>query len=230
MPPATSSPERTTAIGLAFAIGAYGLWGFLPLFFRALAPAGAIEIVAARILFSLVFCVLLLTVTRGWKAFVDHRAQSTHGAHHGRCRRADPHQLARLRRTPRSPITSSRRRSATSPTRSSPCCSASSCCASGCARCSGRHSASARVAVLVLAVNYGAVPVDRPRPRVLVRPLRLHQEERRRSRGCRQRPHPRDRVARAPRRRRDWSSSRQRRPRHGHRRARRTPLLMLAPG
>jgi len=71
MPPASPSPERTTAIGLAFAIGAYGLWGFLPLFFRALAPAGAIEIVAARILFSLVFCGILLTALRDWRAFFD---------------------------------------------------------------------------------------------------------------------------------------------------------------
>ena len=62
--------EKRTAVGLAFAIGAYGLWGFLPLYFTVLAPAGAIEIVAWRILLSLVFCALLLTVTRGWGAFL----------------------------------------------------------------------------------------------------------------------------------------------------------------
>ena len=62
--------EKKTAVGLAFAIGAYGLWGFLPLYFRVLAPAGAIEIVAWRILLSLAFCALLLTVTRGWGSFV----------------------------------------------------------------------------------------------------------------------------------------------------------------
>ena len=62
--------EKTTAIGLAFAIAAYGLWGFLPLYFSVLAPAGAIEIVAWRILLSLAFCALLLTVTRGWGALV----------------------------------------------------------------------------------------------------------------------------------------------------------------
>jgi chloramphenicol-sensitive protein RarD len=62
--------EKKTAIGLAFAIGAYGLWGFLPLYFSVLAPAGAIEIVAWRILLSLVFCALLLTITRGWGALL----------------------------------------------------------------------------------------------------------------------------------------------------------------
>nr|WP_307044918.1 EamA family transporter RarD [Agromyces ramosus] len=53
--------------GLAFAIGAYGLWGFLPVYFIALAPAGPFEIVAWRVLFSLVFCALLITVTRAWR-------------------------------------------------------------------------------------------------------------------------------------------------------------------
>jgi chloramphenicol-sensitive protein RarD len=62
--------EKKTAVGLAFAIGAYGLWGFLPLYFSVLAPAGAIEIVSWRILLSLVFCALLLTITRGWGAFL----------------------------------------------------------------------------------------------------------------------------------------------------------------
>ena len=60
--------SNRTAVGLAFAIGAYGLWGFLPLYFVTLAPAGPIEIVAWRVVLSLVFCAILLTVTRGWRA------------------------------------------------------------------------------------------------------------------------------------------------------------------
>jgi chloramphenicol-sensitive protein RarD len=56
--------------GLGYAIAAYGLWGFLPLFFLTLAPTGAVEIVAWRIVLSLVFCVFLLTVTRGWGRFI----------------------------------------------------------------------------------------------------------------------------------------------------------------
>ena len=55
--------------GLAFAIGAYGLWGFLPVYFIALAPAGPFEIVGWRVLLSLVFCALLITVTRAWRPF-----------------------------------------------------------------------------------------------------------------------------------------------------------------
>jgi chloramphenicol-sensitive protein RarD len=53
--------------GILLAFLAYGVWGFLPLFFLLLAPANAIEIVAWRILFSLVFCAILLTITRSWR-------------------------------------------------------------------------------------------------------------------------------------------------------------------
>ncbi|WP_241985815.1 MULTISPECIES: EamA family transporter RarD [Cryobacterium] len=54
---------------MIYAILAYALWGMLPLFFLLLAPSGAFEIVAWRVLFSLVFCALLITVTRKWRAF-----------------------------------------------------------------------------------------------------------------------------------------------------------------
>ena len=56
--------------GLAFGIAAYALWGVLPLFLLLLRPATAVEIVAWRIVLSLVFCALLLTVTRGWPALI----------------------------------------------------------------------------------------------------------------------------------------------------------------
>jgi len=65
----TSTPPPTrSGVGITYAIAAYGLWGFLPIFFVLLAPAGAVEIVAWRIVLSLVFCAFLLTVTRGWRA------------------------------------------------------------------------------------------------------------------------------------------------------------------
>lgn len=58
-----------SASGMLYAVGAYGLWGILPAYFLLLAPAGPIEIVGWRVLFSLVFCALLLTLVRGWGAF-----------------------------------------------------------------------------------------------------------------------------------------------------------------
>jgi chloramphenicol-sensitive protein RarD len=64
------SATRVSPAGLAYAFACYLLWGFLPLLFIALPPTGAVEIVAWRILLSLVFCVILLTATRGWSRFV----------------------------------------------------------------------------------------------------------------------------------------------------------------
>jgi chloramphenicol-sensitive protein RarD len=55
--------------GLSYAIGAYALWGVLPIYFIALEPTGPFEIVAWRVLFSLVFCALLIAVTRAWRPF-----------------------------------------------------------------------------------------------------------------------------------------------------------------
>ena len=55
--------------GLVYGAAANVLWGVFPLYFLLLAPAGAFEIVAWRVVFSLAFCAVGLTVTRGWGAF-----------------------------------------------------------------------------------------------------------------------------------------------------------------
>ncbi|MDO4129631.1 EamA family transporter RarD [Clavibacter michiganensis] len=60
------APESSTRTGLLAAVGAYGLWGVLPVFFLLLVPAGAFEIVGWRILFSLVVCAVVITPARRW--------------------------------------------------------------------------------------------------------------------------------------------------------------------
>lgn len=60
----------STRRGYLYAVSAYGLWGLLPLYFLALAPTSPFEVVPWRILLSLVFCALLITVTRRWRDFV----------------------------------------------------------------------------------------------------------------------------------------------------------------
>lgn len=65
-PSAKSLREQSTA-GLVYAISAYGLWGLLPGYFILLQPSGPYEIVAWRVILSVVFCVLLITVVRGWR-------------------------------------------------------------------------------------------------------------------------------------------------------------------
>lgn len=49
--------------GLVLGTSAYLLWGLLPLYFPLLAPAGPVEIIAHRVIWSLVFCLLVLAVT-----------------------------------------------------------------------------------------------------------------------------------------------------------------------
>jgi chloramphenicol-sensitive protein RarD len=63
--------DKETTAGILFGIGAYGLWGLLPLYFFVLMPAGAVEIVANRVVWSLLFCALLITVTRAWSALAQ---------------------------------------------------------------------------------------------------------------------------------------------------------------
>ena len=63
--PATHSINRA---GLLFGLGAYLLWGVLPLYFKALVHVTPTEIVAHRIVWSLVFLGALVTAWRRWPA------------------------------------------------------------------------------------------------------------------------------------------------------------------
>jgi chloramphenicol-sensitive protein RarD len=63
--------QKLSRSGLLYGFGAYGLWGMFPLYFLTLLPASPFEIVSYRIIFSLAFCALLLTITRGWRHYVS---------------------------------------------------------------------------------------------------------------------------------------------------------------
>src|SRR5688500_11872676 len=52
--------------GLAAGVGAYLLWGLFPLYWPLLEPAAAVEILAHRIVWSLVFVGALLALTAGF--------------------------------------------------------------------------------------------------------------------------------------------------------------------
>jgi len=53
-------------LGVVSGLAAYGMWGLFPRYFPLLEPAGGLEIVAHRVLWSLLFVALLLTVARRW--------------------------------------------------------------------------------------------------------------------------------------------------------------------
>ncbi|MGR8008983.1 EamA family transporter RarD [Streptomyces hypolithicus] len=52
--------------GLLYGIGAYGLWGLVPLFWPLLKPAGAMEILAHRMVWSLAVVGIVLLAVRRW--------------------------------------------------------------------------------------------------------------------------------------------------------------------
>src|SRR5215204_1798438 len=53
-------------IGFLAGVGAYLLWGLFPLYWPLLEPAAPVEILAHRMVWSLVFLVALLALTRGF--------------------------------------------------------------------------------------------------------------------------------------------------------------------
>lgn len=57
-------------VGFLSTLSAYLLWGILPVYFLILAPTGAWETVAWRIVFSVVFCLVALAITRGWSRVI----------------------------------------------------------------------------------------------------------------------------------------------------------------
>ena len=74
--PSTTVPHQVAASpspdldrrGLALGAGAYVLWGLVPLYWPLLAPAAPVEVLAHRILWTLVFMAVVLAALRGWGA------------------------------------------------------------------------------------------------------------------------------------------------------------------
>lgn len=65
--PETETNQRQK--GFLYAVACYLLWGGFPLYFTLVARSNPFEIVAARVLFSFIFCLLLLAVARQYKRF-----------------------------------------------------------------------------------------------------------------------------------------------------------------
>jgi len=50
-----TDPERTAQVGAAYALGAFGIWGFVPIYFKAVAEVPLLEMLAHRTLWSMLF-------------------------------------------------------------------------------------------------------------------------------------------------------------------------------
>ncbi|MDP2314097.1 MAG: EamA family transporter RarD [Pseudomonadota bacterium] len=66
-------------VGVAYAAGAYLAWGLLPLYFRALRHVPATEILAHRVIWSVLFLAGALTLLRGWGSLRAGRLRGTWG-------------------------------------------------------------------------------------------------------------------------------------------------------
>jgi chloramphenicol-sensitive protein RarD len=77
--------------GYLFGLAAYVCWGFFPLYFKLLRPAGPLEILAHRVIWSALSVALLLFALRGWRR--SRRAARRSGA--------EQRSLAALRHRPR---------------------------------------------------------------------------------------------------------------------------------
>ena len=64
------APTRTTSQnGIAFGVAAYLCWGFFPLYWPLLEPAGALEVLAHRFVWSMVFVLIAISFMGRWGRF-----------------------------------------------------------------------------------------------------------------------------------------------------------------
>jgi chloramphenicol-sensitive protein RarD len=61
-----TAQQAELRLGLLLGVGAYSLWGLFPLYFPLLEPASALEVLAHRFVWSFLFLVVVMLVTRSW--------------------------------------------------------------------------------------------------------------------------------------------------------------------
>ena len=61
---------KKESTGLLYGLGAYVIWGLLPLYWKALESAGAFEILSHRGIWSLLLCLILLIVRKQIKSAI----------------------------------------------------------------------------------------------------------------------------------------------------------------
>ncbi|MFH1480068.1 MAG: EamA family transporter RarD [Pseudomonadota bacterium] len=62
-----SIPLQSQKIGVLYALGAFGFWGLVPIYFKAIQSVPALETVSHRVVWSVPFLALLITLNRDWR-------------------------------------------------------------------------------------------------------------------------------------------------------------------
>jgi chloramphenicol-sensitive protein RarD len=60
----TEDKAKVRSLGLLFGVSAYTLWGLFPIYWPLLKPANPLEIVSHRAVWTLVFCFIILSLTK----------------------------------------------------------------------------------------------------------------------------------------------------------------------
>lgn len=63
--------RKAAQLGLWCGVGAYGLWGLVPLYFKAISHVPPVEVLSHRIVWSFLFLALVLSVSRRWGALAS---------------------------------------------------------------------------------------------------------------------------------------------------------------
>ncbi|RNC65089.1 MAG: EamA family transporter RarD [Desulfuromonadales bacterium] len=67
MPDQSSPAAREARQGVVYALAAYLMWGFFPIYFKALSGVTPLEVLSHRIAWSVVTLALILTIARRWE-------------------------------------------------------------------------------------------------------------------------------------------------------------------
>lgn len=65
-PLASQTANRIDPRSLALGTSAYLIWGFFPLYFRALSPAGSLEVIVHRAVWGLAACIVVIAIFSRW--------------------------------------------------------------------------------------------------------------------------------------------------------------------
>lgn len=68
--PAEVRLARETRVGALYGIAAYGFWGLVPLYFKAVERVAPLEVLAHRVLWSVAFLAVLMVVRRNWRTAI----------------------------------------------------------------------------------------------------------------------------------------------------------------
>ncbi len=66
-PAATTVPQRSSRAGLFYGLSAYTIWGFIPIYFRAVSEVPPLLILYHRIIWSALFLTVVVSARREWK-------------------------------------------------------------------------------------------------------------------------------------------------------------------